>query len=148
MSRPMSEPEIYGFRLRYGYPPLALPVAQDALVVMVNQANPLQSISQRQLDAIFSVTRQCGQAAPIRNWGALGLPGEWRSLALLRIWPQYRFRHPRLFSPPGAVRWGYAAHGQRAARFGGGGAGGGRLGECDRLYQHGVSRQWGKMAGD
>ncbi|WP_074012769.1 PstS family phosphate ABC transporter substrate-binding protein [Candidatus Sodalis sp. SoCistrobi] len=84
MSRPMSEPEIEGFRRRYGYPPLALPVAQDALVVMVNQANPLQAISQRQLDAIFSVTRQCGQAAPIRYWGTLGLPGEWRSLALLR----------------------------------------------------------------
>ncbi|MFT4465291.1 MAG: PstS family phosphate ABC transporter substrate-binding protein [Sodalis sp. (in: enterobacteria)] len=84
MRRPMNEPEIAGFRQCYGYPPLALPVAQDALVVMVNQANPLEAISQRQLDAIFSVTRQCGQAAPIRRWGDLGLAGEWRSLSLLR----------------------------------------------------------------
>lgn len=51
------------FRRRYGYPARALPVAQDA---------------------IFSVTRQCGKAAPIRNWGTLGLPGEWRSLGLVR----------------------------------------------------------------
>lgn len=84
MSRPMSEPEIAGFRQRYGYAPLALPVAQDALVVMVNQANPLEAISQRQLDAVFSVTRQCGQAAPIRRWGDVGLSGEWRMLSLLR----------------------------------------------------------------
>ncbi|MGK3142748.1 PstS family phosphate ABC transporter substrate-binding protein [Pantoea sp. C2G6] len=75
MSRPMQADERQAFEARYGYPPLAVPVAMDALVVVVNQRNPLQQISRSQLDAIFSVTRLCGaHAAPLR-WGDLGLTG-------------------------------------------------------------------------
>ena len=52
MSRPMQADERQAFEARYGYPPLAVPVAMDALVVVVNQRNPLQQIEPRQLDAI------------------------------------------------------------------------------------------------
>lgn len=73
MSRPMQVDERQAFEARYGYPPLAVPVAMDALVVVVNQRNPLQQIEPRQLDAIFSVTRLCGAThVPVR-WGDLGL---------------------------------------------------------------------------
>lgn len=73
MSRPMQAVERQLFEARYGYPPLAVPVAMDALVVVVNQDNPLQGLNTKQLDAIFSVTRRCGAAAAINHWGDLNL---------------------------------------------------------------------------
>lgn len=86
MSRPMQQGERQLFETRYGYPPLAVPVAMDALVVMVNQDNPLAGLNTRQLDAIFSITRRCGDTAIIRQWGDLGLtqPG-WQTRALQRF---------------------------------------------------------------
>lgn len=69
MSRPMQAVERQLFEDRFGYPPLAIPVAMDALVVMVNQDNPVQQIDMAQLDAIFSVTRRCGAAKAVTHWG-------------------------------------------------------------------------------
>ena len=40
MSRPMKAAEVSAFEHRYGYAPLAVPVAVDALVVLVHQDNP------------------------------------------------------------------------------------------------------------
>ena len=73
MSRPMQIDERQLFTTRYGYPPLAVPVAMDALVVVVNQDNPLSHIDQPQLDALFSVTRLCGAHSVPLHWGDLGL---------------------------------------------------------------------------
>lgn len=73
MSRPMQAVERQLFENRYGYAPLAVPVAMDALVVVVNQDNPLQGVDVRQLDAIFSVTRRCGAAFTVSSWGDLQL---------------------------------------------------------------------------
>lgn len=73
MSRPMQVDERQAFEAHYGYPPLAVPVAMDALVVVVNQRNPLQQIEPRQLDAVFSITRLCGATATPARWGDLGL---------------------------------------------------------------------------
>ncbi len=84
MSRMMSGPEIAAFARHYGYPPLAVPVALDALVILVNQENPLPTLRLRQLDAIFSITRSCGDARPITRWGELGLTGGWADVSLLR----------------------------------------------------------------
>ena len=39
MSRPMKAAEVSAFEHRYGYAPLAVPVAVDALVVLVHQDN-------------------------------------------------------------------------------------------------------------
>ncbi|QHM76397.1 Phosphate-binding protein PstS [Mixta theicola] len=86
MSRPMQPSERQLFEHHYGYPPLAVPVALDALVVVVNQDNPLTQLNAQQLDAIFSVTRRCGAAAAPRSWGDLQLtqPG-WRQRPLQRL---------------------------------------------------------------
>jgi len=73
MSRPMQKDERQLFIARYGYPPLAVPVALDALVVVVNQTNPLNEISQSQLDALYSITRLCGAAPVAQRWGDLGV---------------------------------------------------------------------------
>lgn len=82
MSRPMKAAEIAAFEQHYGYPPLAVPVALDALVVLVHQDNPLREISFNQLDSIYSSTLRCGDSTPITQWKALGLRGEWKSRAI------------------------------------------------------------------
>ncbi|WP_350327019.1 PstS family phosphate ABC transporter substrate-binding protein [Pectobacterium aroidearum] len=84
MSRAMKASEIEAFVQHYGYPPLAVPVAMDALVVLVNQDNPLPGLNLSQLDAIFSITQRCGNLQPIKQWGDLGLQGNWEKRTLLR----------------------------------------------------------------
>lgn len=85
MSRPMKAAEVSAFAHHYGYAPLAVPVAVDALVVLVHKDNPLPGLNLRQLDQIFSANRRCGADSPIRYWGELGLPGSWRQRALQRF---------------------------------------------------------------
>jgi len=86
MSRPMQAEERQIFEARYGYPPLAIPVAMDALVVVVNQDNPLPGISVQQLDAIFSVTRLCGSHSVPLTWGDLQLTQKgWKNRSLQRF---------------------------------------------------------------
>lgn len=86
MSRPMQIDERQLFTTRYGYPPLAVPVAMDALVVVVNQDNPLSHIDQPQLDALFSVTRLCGAHSVPLHWGDLGLDQDgWAKRSIQRF---------------------------------------------------------------
>ncbi|MBW5812656.1 PstS family phosphate ABC transporter substrate-binding protein [Yersinia kristensenii] len=84
MSRPMKAAEITAFTQRYGYPPLVVPVAVDALVVFVHRDNPLNKITLSQLDAVFSQNRLCGASHPIQRFGELGLKGSWAARALQR----------------------------------------------------------------
>jgi phosphate transport system substrate-binding protein len=77
MSRPMSEAEEHSFARRYGYAPTAVPVALDAIAVFVHRDNPLELLTVRQLDAVFSATRRCGGPAALGFWGELGLGGRW-----------------------------------------------------------------------
>ena len=84
MSRPMRGTEIEEFEARYGYPPIPIRGAFDALGVFVHKDNPIECLSLQQVDAIFSSTRNGGLDRPINTWGELGLTGEWanRPIAL------------------------------------------------------------------
>ncbi|OON38047.1 phosphate ABC transporter substrate-binding protein [Izhakiella australiensis] len=86
MSRPMQASERQLFIDRFGYAPLAIPVATDALMVMVNQDNPLRGLRLRQLDALFSITRRCGPGPVPVTWQDLGVtqPG-WAALRIQRF---------------------------------------------------------------
>lgn len=75
MSRKMKDKEIQAFEARYGYKPLAIPVAIDALVVFVNKDNPVKGLSISQVDSIFSATRKCGAKADATKWGDVGATG-------------------------------------------------------------------------
>ncbi|WP_406668076.1 PstS family phosphate ABC transporter substrate-binding protein [Gallaecimonas sp. GXIMD1310] len=83
MSRPMKRRERDAFEKHYGYPPIQVPVAIDALAVYVNQDNPIKGLTLRQVDSLFSATLRCG-GQPISRWGQLGLQGDWarRSIQL------------------------------------------------------------------
>ena len=73
MSREMKDDELEAFESKYGYKPTAIPVAIDALAVMVNKDNPVKGLSVEQVDAIFSTTRKCGGEKNIETWGDAGV---------------------------------------------------------------------------
>jgi phosphate transport system substrate-binding protein len=76
MSREMKGAEIDKFEAKYGYKPTKVRVALDGIAVYVNKDNPLEKLSLKQVDAIFSATRKRG-GKDAKTWGDLGLTGEW-----------------------------------------------------------------------
>ena len=79
MSRKMKAGEVEAFEKKYGYKPTAVRVAIDALAVFINKDNPIDGLTIKQVDAIFSSTRKCGATSAVENWGQLGLEGDWKS---------------------------------------------------------------------
>lgn len=78
MSRAMTASEMDRFEERYGYRPVEIRVAIDALAVFVNRDNPIEGLSLPEIDAIFSNTYRLGHE-PLRTWGGVGLRGDWAS---------------------------------------------------------------------
>lgn len=72
MSRAIKDKEIEAFKALKYYEPTEIRVSLDALGVIVNPLNPITSISQQQLDAIYSSTRNCGYPTDITDWKTLG----------------------------------------------------------------------------
>jgi len=83
LGAPVTEQQRSSFEQRYGYPPQLFPVAMDGIAVYVNNLNPLRQITLAQLDAVFSVSRRCGAAAPITTWGQLGVSGDLKSQSVI-----------------------------------------------------------------
>ncbi|MGZ5007071.1 MAG: PstS family phosphate ABC transporter substrate-binding protein [Methylobacter sp.] len=73
MSREMKDDEIEAFEDKYGYKPTAIPVAIDALAVLVNKDNPVKGLTMEQVDSIFSSTNKCGGDKSIETWGDAGV---------------------------------------------------------------------------
>ncbi len=83
MSRNMRRTEIRSFTARYGYPPTPIPVALDALAILVHRDNPLPRIELAEIDAIFSSTLRCGAEGRMENWRQMGLPEPWGGRGIL-----------------------------------------------------------------
>lgn len=75
-SREMTDDERKKFVARYGYEPLSVPIALDAVAVYVHKSNPVKSLTLEQLDGIFSASRKRG-GQDIARWGLLGLGDGW-----------------------------------------------------------------------
>jgi phosphate transport system substrate-binding protein len=79
MSRAMKKSEVTEFEGTYGYKPTQVTVSLDSLAVFVHRDNPLQSLTLKQIDAIFSKTCKRGAAA-IATWGGAGVTdADWAS---------------------------------------------------------------------
>jgi len=76
MSREMTAGETDAFERRFGYKPTLVGVGIDGLAVFVHKDNPIQGLTLRQVDAIFSSTYKRG-GSPVQTWGDLGLTGDW-----------------------------------------------------------------------
>ncbi len=77
MSREMKDSELDALEAKYGFPPVAIVAALDALAVYVHRDNPLTALSLPEIDAIFSKTRRQRFPNDITTWGQLGLKGAW-----------------------------------------------------------------------
>jgi phosphate transport system substrate-binding protein len=77
MSRPMKSSEADKFEDKFGYKPTQVRTSLDSLAVYVNKDNPLECLTIEQVDSIFSKSRTCGAASDARNWGDVGLDGDW-----------------------------------------------------------------------
>lgn len=73
MSRAMKREEIAAFEAKYGYKPTEIKVALDAVAFFVNKNNPVQALSLKQIDSIFSSTFKRG-GSDITDWGDAGAP--------------------------------------------------------------------------
>jgi len=89
LSRELATADLETFIHHHGYPPLVIPVAMgswrhfgfvDTVAIIVNQENPLHSLSLAQVDAIFSASRLRGHP-PVRHWGELGV-AQWQGIPL------------------------------------------------------------------
>ena len=76
MSRAMKSEEIDEFEKKFGYKPVEVKVAIDALAVYTNKDNPIKGLTLKQVDSIFSSTFKAGGTA-ITKWGQAGMDGEW-----------------------------------------------------------------------
>lgn len=72
MSRPINRKELVAFERDKHYKPTEIKISLDALAVIVNPSNPINSISKIQLDAIYSRDRACGNTSEISDWQTLG----------------------------------------------------------------------------
>ena len=81
MSRSMKSGEIDAFEKEYGYKPTRIGVAIDALAVFAHKDNPIEGLTLKQLDSIFSNTFNSG-GTPVDTWGQLGNEGEWRNRSI------------------------------------------------------------------
>lgn len=79
MSRRMTSEEKANFTNKHGYPPTQIKVVIDAPAFYVHKDNPIQAITFRELDAIYSANRRCGAKLAINTWGDLGLKGDWKN---------------------------------------------------------------------
>lgn len=76
MSRQMKPTEMDAFEKKYGYKPTEVKVAIDALAVYVNKDNPIEGLTLKQVDGIFSSTHKRG-GGDIKTWGQAGMTGDW-----------------------------------------------------------------------
>ncbi|WP_105903340.1 PstS family phosphate ABC transporter substrate-binding protein [Vibrio gangliei] len=80
MSRPMKAKEREAFERQYGYPPVQLKIAIDAIGIFVHKDNPIEGLNFTQVDAIFSSTLKCGATQSLNTWQQLGINTDWAKL--------------------------------------------------------------------
>lgn len=76
MSRAMKSEELDAFEKKFGYKPMQIKVAIDALAVYTHKDNPIKGMTLKQVDGIFSSTLKRG-GKPVKTWGELGMSGDW-----------------------------------------------------------------------
>jgi phosphate transport system substrate-binding protein len=85
MSRLMTRAESAAIEEKYGAPPIAFPIAIDALAILVHPGNALRCLTLPQLDEIYSAHRLSAGGKAVATWGDLGLSGAWRDKSLVAL---------------------------------------------------------------
>ena len=80
-SRRLSTKELETFESRYGYRPMEIPIALEAVAVYVHKDNPIQGLTLDQVQAIFS-NKSRSDVKEITSWGQLGFQDERREAGI------------------------------------------------------------------
>jgi len=72
MSRPMKEKERESYKTQYGYEPLEIKIATDAIAIYVHKDNPLEQLSTSQLAGIFGSDKK-KDGKSVDNWVDLNI---------------------------------------------------------------------------
>src|SRR5688572_21484033 len=80
-SRRLSPKEVETFESRYGYRPMEIPIALEAVAVYVHKDNPIQGLTLDQVHAIFS-NKSRRDVKEITTWGQLGFQDERREAGI------------------------------------------------------------------
>lgn len=135
MGRRATWDELQAFQRVLESPPVEITMATGsldvagwtfALVILVNQHNPLQTISVAQLDGIFGAQRDGGWKGNewdataargpdknLRTWGQLGLTGEWADRPIHVYGYNLNYHFPRDFAEKvmgGGYKWNEQMH--------------------------------------
>ena len=104
MSRPMSGDEVDAFEKKYGYKPSSVHVAVDALAVYVHKDNPVPCLTLQQLNSNILIDSEgSGIRSRHQDMGRRRFDRRMGGKADLDAWPQFQFRHLRIFSGNGPV---------------------------------------------
>jgi phosphate transport system substrate-binding protein len=82
-SRPLQADEVARFKTKFGYEPAEVIVAQDALGIYVNIANPIERLSLEQIELIYSRAPRDGQLAEF--WADVGATGSVATQRIFRV---------------------------------------------------------------
>lgn len=82
ISYPLSDSQLQAVKARMGALPIQIPVALDAIVLMVHHRNPLQGLTLAQVKTIFAMLPE--KAGGIESWQQVGLNSKMGSLDINR----------------------------------------------------------------
>lgn len=85
LSRGISPSEVADFQQGFGHEPKVLTPCLERIAIYVHKDNPIRGLTLKQVDAIFSSSCKRGETAPIRTWGQLGFPGDWKNQPVIAI---------------------------------------------------------------
>ena len=74
-SIPMTSAQREAFTRRFSHPVLETRIALDAIQILVNPQNPVDSLTVPQLDAIYGSELRAGALQPVRTWDEAGAVG-------------------------------------------------------------------------
>ncbi len=81
-SRKLSEKERVTFVSRFGYEPMEVPIALEAVAIYVHRDNPIPGLTLDQVRNLFSSQDSVGRQASLSVWGELGLQDGWRDASV------------------------------------------------------------------
>lgn len=85
LSRSIDAAEAESFAKTLGYQPKVLTPCLERIAVFAHKDNPINGLTLKQVDAIFSNSLKRGEERPIRTWGQLGFPGAWANQPIVAV---------------------------------------------------------------
>jgi phosphate transport system substrate-binding protein len=83
-SRQLTAEEKRNFMLRFGYDPIELPIAMDAVAIYVHASNPVAGLTMAELDSIFGAENKRGLNRKVETWGAVTDADAWKEQVIHR----------------------------------------------------------------